>query len=73
MFFPERRRKVFDLQQIQVFKLQEIKPIIASLYKELTADKIYPKVKGDIENLADYFPEYDSTYIPNRKCFLDIF
>ena len=31
------------------------------------------KVKGYIENLADCFPEYDSTYIPHRKYFRDIF
>ena len=73
MFFQERRRYVYDLQQIQVFKLQEIKPILVPQYEELTADKIYPKVKGYIENLADYFPEYDFTYIPPRKCFWDIF
>ena len=72
MFFQERS-KVFDLQEIQVFKLKEIKPILDPQYEELTADKIYPKVKGYIENLADYFPEYDSTYIPPRKYLWDIF
>ena len=54
-------------------KLQNIKPILVPQYEELTADKIYAKVKGYIENLADYFPEYDSTYIPPRKYFWDIF
>ena len=54
-------------------QLQNIKPIIVPQYEELTADKIYPKVKGYIENLADYFPEYDSTYIHPRKYFWDIF
>ena len=58
---------------IQVFKLHDIKPILVPQYEELTADKIYPKVKGYIENLSDYFPEYDSTYIPPRKFFWDIF
>ena len=58
---------------MQVFKLQDIKPIFVPQYKELTADKIYPKVKGYIENLEDYFPEYDYTYIPPRKYFWDIF
>ena len=58
---------------MQVFKLQDIKPIFVPQYEELTADKIYPKVKGYIKNLADYFSEYDSTYIPPRKYFWDIF
>ena len=34
---------------------------------------MYAKVKGYIENLADYFPDYDESYIPPRKCFWDIF
>ena len=51
----------------------KIKPILVPQYEELTADKIYPKVKRYIENLVDYFSEYDSTYIPPRKYFWDIF
>ena len=42
-------------------------------YEELTADKMYSKVKGYIENFADYFPDYDESYIPPRKYFWDIF
>ena len=53
--------------------MQDIKPILVSQYEELTADKMYPKVKGYIENLADYFPDYDESYIPPRKYFWDIF
>ena len=53
--------------------MQEIKPILVPQYEELTADKMYAKVKGYIENLADYFPDYDESYIPPRKYFWDIF
>ena len=53
--------------------MQEIKPILVPLYEELTADKMYAKVNGYIENLADYFPDYDESYIPPRKYFWDIF
>ena len=53
--------------------MQDIKPILAPQYEELTADKMYAKVKGYIENLADYFPDYDESYIPPRKYFWDIF
>ena len=67
----EGRHLIYD--KYQVFKLQDINPILVQQYEELTADKIYPKVKGYIENLADNFPEYDSTYIPPRKYFWDIF
>ena len=57
---------------MQVFKRQKIKYILVPQYEELTADKIFPKVKGYFENLADYFPDYDSTYIPSRKYFWNI-
>ena len=56
-----------------MFKLQDIKPILAPQYEELTADKIYSKVKGYIDNFSDYFPDYDESYIPPRKYFWDIF
>ena len=56
-----------------MFKLQDIKPILVPQYEELTADKMYSKVKGYIENFADYFPDYDESYIPPRKYFWDIF
>ena len=49
------------------------KAYLVPQYEELIDDKINPKVKGYIENLADYFQEYDSTYIPPRKYFRDIF
>ena len=52
-----------------MFKLQDIKPILVPQYEELTADKMYSKVKGYIENFADYFPDYDESYIPPRKYF----
>ena len=52
-----------------VFKLQNSKPILVPQYEELTVNKIYPKIKGYIENLEDYFPEYDSNYVPPRKYF----
>ena len=53
--------------------MQDIKPILAPQYEELTADKMYAKVKGFIENLADYFPNYDESNILPRKYFWDIF
>ena len=53
--------------------MQEIKHILVPQYEELTADKMYAKVKGYIENLADYFPDYDESYIHPRKYFWDIF
>ena len=56
-----------------MFKLQDIKPILVPQYEELTADKMYSKVKGYIDNFADYFPDYDESYIPPRKYFWDIF
>ena len=56
-----------------MFKLQNIKPILVPQYEELTADKMYSKVKGYIENFADYFSDYDESYIPPRKYFWDIF
>ena len=56
-----------------VFKLQNIKQILVPHYEELTADKIYPKIKGYIDNLMDNFPEYDSNYVPPRKYFWNIF
>ena len=34
---------------------------------------MYPRVKGYIENLADYFPDYEHDYVPPRKYFWDIF
>ena len=34
---------------------------------------MYSKVKGYIESFADYFPDYDESYIPPRKYFYDIF
>ena len=56
-----------------MFKLQDIKPILVLQYEELTADKMYPKVKGYIENFADYFLDYDESYIPPRKYLWNIF
>ena len=56
-----------------MFKLQDIKPILVPQYEELTADKMYSKLKGYIENFADYFHDYDESYIPPRKYFWDIF
>ena len=56
-----------------MFKLQDIKPILVPQYEELTADKMYSKVKGYIDNFSDYFPDYDESYIPPRKYFWDIF
>ena len=53
--------------------MQDIKPILIPQYEELTADKMYTKVKGYIENFADYFPDYEASYIPPRKYFWDIF
>ena len=53
--------------------MQDIKPILVPQYEELTADKMYAKVKGYIENFADYFPDYEESYIPPRKYFWDIF
>ena len=53
--------------------MQDIKPILVPQYEVLTADKMYAKVNGYIENLADYFPDYDESYIPPRKYFWDIF
>ena len=37
-----------------MFKLQDIKAIFVPQYEELTAEKMYPKVKGYIDNFADY-------------------
>ena len=34
---------------------------------------MYSKIKGYIENFADYFPDYDERYIPPRNYFWDIF
>ena len=34
---------------------------------------MYTKEKGYIENFADYFPDYEESYIPPRKYFWDIF
>ena len=34
---------------------------------------MYTRVKGYIENLADYFPDYEHDYVPPRKYFWDIF
>ena len=56
-----------------MFKLQDIKPILVHQYEELTADKMYSKVKGYIDNFSDYFLDYDKSYIPPRKYFWDIF
>ena len=53
--------------------MQDIKPILAPQYEEITADKMYSKVKGYIDNFSDYFPDYDESYIPPRKYFWDIF
>ena len=53
--------------------MQDIKPILAPQYEKLSADKMYSKVKGYIDNFADYFPDYDESYIPPRKYFWDIF
>ena len=51
-----------------MFKIQDIKPILILQYEELTADKMYSKVKGYIDNFADYFTD-DESYIPPRKYF----
>ena len=56
-----------------MFKLQDIKSILISRYEELTADKMYSKVKGYIDNFVDYSPDYDERYILPRKYFWDIF
>ena len=53
--------------------MQDIKPILVPQYEELTADKMYAKVKGYIENFADYFPDNEESYTPPRKYFWDIF
>ena len=53
--------------------MQDIKPILVPQYEELTADKMHAKVKGHIENFADYFPDYEESYISSRKYFWDIF
>ena len=53
--------------------MQDIKPILVPQYEELTADRMYSKVKGYIDNFSDYFPDYDESYIPPRKYFWDIF
>ena len=42
-------------------------------YEELTAEKMHSKVNGYIGNFAEYFPEYDESYIPPRKYLWDIF
>ena len=34
---------------------------------------MYAKVKGYIENFADYFPDYEESYVLPRKYFWDIF
>ena len=34
---------------------------------------MYTKVIGYIENCADYFPDYDESYIPTRKYFRGLF
>ena len=34
---------------------------------------MYARVKGYIENLTDYFPDYVHDYVPPRKYFWDIF
>ena len=52
-----------------MFKLQDIKPILVPQYEELTADNMYSKVKGYIDNFTDYFPDYDESYITPRKYF----
>ena len=52
--------------------MQNIKPILVPQYEELTADKMYERVKGYIENLIDYFPDYGNDYVPPRKYFWDI-
>ena len=30
---------------------------------------MYPRVKGYIENLADYFPDYEHDYVPQESIF----
>ena len=69
MFFQQRKRLVFDLQKIQVFKLLDIKPILAPHYERLFIYKIYFKVKLYMENKVNYFLEYDSANILQQKCF----
>ena len=61
------------ISSIGIKKLQDFKPILAPQYEELAADKMYSKVKGYINNFADYFPDYDESYISPRKYFWDIF
>ena len=56
-----------------MFKLKGVKPILDTQYEELTADKMYSKVKGYIDNFSDYFSDYDESYISPRKYFWDIF
>ena len=34
---------------------------------------MYASVKGYIENLSDYFPDYEHDYVPPRKYFWNIF
>ena len=53
--------------------MHDIKQIFVPQYEDLTADKMYAKVKRYIENFADYFPDYEESYIPPRKYFWDIF
>ena len=51
----------------------KIKSILALQYDELTAGKMYSKVKGYIDNFIDYFSDNDESYISPRKYFWDIF
>ena len=55
-----------------MFKLKDIKPILVTQYEELTADKMYSKIRGYIDNFSDYFSDYNEIYIPPRKYFWDI-
>ena len=56
-----------------MIKLQDIKSILVPQYEELTADKIYSKLKEYIDNFAHYFPDYNESYFPPRKYFWNIF
>jgi hypothetical protein len=58
---------------MQVFKTKDVKTIVVPQYEELSSEKIYPRVKGYLENMPMYFPDYKDGYVPPRKFFWDIF
>ena len=55
-----------------MFKLQDIKPILIPQYEELTADKMYSKVKGYIYNFYIASWLWWKLY-PTKEIFWDIF